>query len=126
MKRLVVSLRNMPRTHMERGIRTRHSSSRREMSNRWCRPLSMAQASRLCVALLFNIVAYRRLVVFDGEEIVSTVIDDQLAGGLGLGVQGVQRHGAAGQVQLAEELSGHGDLIGLLVDQVTAQVVLAG
>ena len=54
------------------------------------------------------------------------VLQDQLPGGLVLGVQGVQGHRAAGQVQRAEEFPRHGDFIGFSVNQRAAQIEQAG
>ena len=73
-----------------------------------------------------NVLAQGGLVVFDGQQIVRSVLQHQLPGGLILGVKGVQSHRAPRQIQLAKEFTGHRDLVGLGVDQRAAQVKLAG
>ena len=50
MNRLLLKRRNIPMTRMDCGRRTRHWSSRWDTSRRWCRPLSMPQAARLCAS----------------------------------------------------------------------------
>jgi hypothetical protein len=66
------------------------------------------------------------LVVFHGQQVVGAVLHDQFTGGLALGMEGVERDGAPGQVEVAEEFARHGDFVGLGVHQRAAQVVLAG
>jgi hypothetical protein len=55
-----------------------------------------------------------------------SVLHDQLPGRLILRVQRIQSHRAPRQIQLAEEFTRYGDLIGLGIDQRAAQVKLAG
>ena len=76
--------------------------------------------------LFLNVLAQGGLVVFDREQIVGSVFQNQFPGGLVLGVQGVQRDGAPGQIQFPEELARHRDFIGFGSDQRTAQIELAG
>ena len=45
---------------------------------------------------LFNVLAQGGLVVFDGEQIVGSVFQDQVAGGLVLSMEGVQSDVAPG------------------------------
>lgn len=71
---------------------------------------------------LCDVLAQGGLVVFHRQQIVRAVFEDQLPRGLILGVQRVQGHGAAGQVQFAKEFAGHGDLVGLGVHPRAAQV----
>lgn len=73
-----------------------------------------------------NVLAQSGRVVLHGQQIMRSVLHDQLPGRLVLGVERVQGHGAPRQIQLAEEFARHGDLIGLGVDQRAAQVKLAG
>ena len=62
----------------------------------------------------FDVGPYRRLVVFDGEQIIGAMFHDQLATRFGLGMQGIEGDIATGQVQLTEELLRDRDFIGLL------------
>ena len=73
-----------------------------------------------------NVLAQGGLVVLYGQQIMRSVLHDQLSGGLILRVERVQGHGAPRQIQFAEEFTRHRDFIGLGVDQRTAQVKLAG
>lgn len=59
-----------------------------------------------------------RLVVFHGgEQVVGSVVVDQVAGGLlPLDVHRVGRHRRPGEIQVIEEGSHLGDLVGLVVD----------
>ena len=66
------------------------------------------------------------LVVFNGQEIVPSALQHDIASRLGLGVQGIQRDPTALQVQVGKELLGHRNLVGLGVDHGAAQVILAG
>src|SRR5216684_8464940 len=66
------------------------------------------------------------LVVFNGEQIIPSAFQHDIASGLGLGVQGVQGDQPTLQVQVRKELLGHGDFIGLGVNHGAAQVILAG
>jgi hypothetical protein len=75
---------------------------------------------------LINVLAQSGLVVLHGQQRVRSMLHDQLPGGLILGVERVQGHGAPRQIQFAEEFARHRDLIGLGVDQRAAQVKLAG
>src|SRR5216684_1404006 len=63
------------------------------------------------------------LVVFNGEQIVPSAFQHDIASGLGLGVQGVQRDESTLQVQIRKELLGHGDFIGLGVNHRDALVL---
>jgi hypothetical protein len=76
--------------------------------------------------MALDVVADGGLVVFDGEQEVGAVFEDQGASGVGLGVEGVEADEAAVQVQAGEELAGDGDFVGLLVHKRAAQEVLAG
>src|SRR5664279_4087066 len=73
-----------------------------------------------------DILAQRRLVVFDGQQIIRAVFQHQFGPGLILGVERVQADLAPIQIQPLEQLSSHGNFIGLLIHYRAAQVVLAG
>jgi hypothetical protein len=75
---------------------------------------------------VFDILVQRELVIFDGQQIVPSAVQHDMASGLGLSVQGVQRDQPAVQVQAGKEFLGHGDLIGLGIDHRATQVILAG
>jgi hypothetical protein len=65
----------------------------------------------------FHALTQRGLVVLDGQQRVGAVFQHQCARGLGLGVQGLQADFATVQIELLEELAGHGDFIGFGVAQ---------
>ena len=81
---------------------------------------------RRCGDELIQALAQSGLVVLHGQLVVRSVLQDQLPGGLILGVECVQGYGAPRQIQLAEELTRHRDFIGLGIHQRAAQVELAG
>ena len=74
----------------------------------------------------FNVRVHGRLVVFDRQQIVGTVFEHQIAGGVVLGMEGVQTDFASVQVELLKELPRHGDFVGLGVHHGAAQIVLTG
>src|SRR5271165_2517359 len=74
----------------------------------------------------FDVLLDGRLVVFDRQQKISAVFQDGVAGGLVLGMEGVQADFAAVQVQFVKQLPGDGDFVGLGVHDGAAQVVLAG
>ena len=76
--------------------------------------------------LVFNSLAERGLIVFDRQQGVRALLQHQLPGGFGLGVERVQAHPAPGQIQLAEEFARDRDFVGLGVHQGAAQIELAG
>lgn len=69
---------------------------------------------------------YRGLIVFGRQQEVTAAFQHDVARGLGLGMQGVQRDKAALQIQFRKELLSDRDFIGLGVHEGTAQVVLTG
>jgi hypothetical protein len=73
-----------------------------------------------------DVLVELELVIFNGQEIIPSALQHNIASRLGLGVQGVQRDQMALQVQVGKELLGHGDFVGLGVDHGAAQVILAG
>ena len=74
---------------------------------------------------LLDVLVELELVIFDGQQIVATAFQDDLASRFGLGMQRIQRDESALEVKGRKEVLGHGDLIGLGVHDRTAQVVLA-
>ena len=66
------------------------------------------------------------MVIFDGQQIVPSAFQHDVASRFGLGVEGIQRDQSAVQVQVWKELLRHGNLVGLGVDHGAAQVILAG
>ena len=66
------------------------------------------------------------LVIFDGQQIVPSAFQHDVASRFGLGVEGIQRDKSAVQVQVWKELLRHGNLVGLGVDHGAGQVILAG
>ena len=66
------------------------------------------------------------LIVFDGQQKIGAVFEDRVAGGLVLGVEGVQADFAPVQVEFLEQLPGDGDFVGLGVHDGAAQIMLAG
>src|SRR5208283_5539386 len=73
-----------------------------------------------------DVFAEGGLVVLHGQQIMRSLLHNQLPGGLVLSVERVQGHRASRQIQLPEEFARHGDLIGFGVHQRAAQVKLAG
>src|SRR5450759_3971240 len=73
-----------------------------------------------------NVLVKFQLVIFDGQQIVPSALQHDVASRLGLGVQGIQRDEAAFQVQVGKEFLRPGELVGLDVDHRAGQVVLAG
>jgi hypothetical protein len=75
---------------------------------------------------LLDVLVKLELVIFNGQQIVPSALQHDVASRLGLRVQGIQRDETALQVQVGKEFLRHGDLVGLGVDQCAGQVVLAG
>src|SRR6266702_8930770 len=73
----------------------------------------------------FDVVADRRLVAFDGEDVVGAVFEHQRAGRFVLGVEGIEADDAPVEIELGEELARHGDFVGLLIHHGAAQIMLA-
>lgn len=74
----------------------------------------------------FDVPAQRGLVVFHGQQIIGPVFQHQIACGLVLGMERVQRHAPPRQFQLPEEFPRHGYFVGLGVHQGAAQIKLTG
>ena len=66
------------------------------------------------------------LVIFDGQQIVPSAFQHDVASRFGLGVEGIQPDQSAVEVQVWKELLRHGNLVGLGVDHRAGQVILAG
>src|ERR1017187_1032121 len=73
----------------------------------------------------FDVLFDSRLIVFDRQREIGAMFQDGGAGGLVLGMEGVQTDFAAVQVQFMEQLPGDGDFVGLGVHDSAAQVMLA-
>src|SRR5512136_1219953 len=58
---------------------------------------------------LLNVLAQSGLVVLHGQQIVRSMLHDQLPGGLILSMERVQGYGTPRQGQLPEEFTRHGD-----------------
>jgi hypothetical protein len=74
----------------------------------------------------FDVLAERGLVAFERQQIISPVLQHQVARRVVLRVQRVQRHPTSDQCPLSEEFPRHRDFVGLGVHQGTAQIELAG
>ena len=66
------------------------------------------------------------LIAFDGQKVVAAVGEDDVAGGLRLGVQGIEADEPAGEFEPGAELAHGGDLVGFFRDDCAAQIVQAG
>src|ERR1039457_2794803 len=75
---------------------------------------------------LLDVLVKLELVIFNGQQIVPSALQHDVASRLGLRVQGIQRDETAFQVQVGKEFLRPGDLVGLAVDHRAGQVVLAG
>jgi hypothetical protein len=74
---------------------------------------------------LFDVGSQGGLIVFDGQQIMAPRFQDDRAGGLILRVQGLHTDQPARQVQGRDQfLWRHGHLMGLLIHQRAAKIVL--
>jgi hypothetical protein len=73
-----------------------------------------------------DVFVHRGLVAFGREQVIASPLQDHLPARLGLGVQRIQRDEPAPQIQLLEELAGHGDFVGLGLHDRAGQVILTG
>src|ERR1035441_10218795 len=74
---------------------------------------------------LLDVLVKLELVIFNGQQIVPSALQHDVASRLGLRVQGIQRDETALQVQVGKEFLRHGDLVGFGIDHRAGQVVLA-
>src|ERR1051326_2938741 len=73
-----------------------------------------------------DVLAQSGLIVLHGQLVMRSVFHDQLPRGLILGMERIHSHRASRQIQVTEKFARYWDLVGLGVDQCTAQVKLAG
>ena len=73
-----------------------------------------------------DVLTHGGLVILGRQQVIGPCFQHQVAAGLGLGVQRVQRNEPVFQIQVLEELACDRDFIGLGLHDRAAQVILAG